>query len=283
MPRVLVDVIDDLRLIMTRDPAADALVDADLELFDGLGLAANGGPKMQIARDLIGDEDGRSLRLDSAHRSREDAMEELILFDRGRGDMRDLKEHVELADLTLELLLRVHELDIFLDHAEKELRVLDGYSGLRRDRGEERFILFCEGAADLIEALNDAEDAPMVVHDRHADRRARPIAGAAIPFRIKAWILIGVGDVEALSARRDLTREPFSDREAQLADLIALGDARPELALLFVEEIDRRAIGLHDGRDLAHHDHEQLVHIERRAEQLHDLLHHAQLGALPLH
>src|SRR5690606_17272134 len=111
MSRVLIDIVDDLRLAVTRDPTADPLVDADLEMFDRLGLAAYGSAEVKIARHFVGQQNRRSLCLDGAHRPREHAVEELILFNGSRRDMSDLEEDVELTDLSWELLLRVHQLD----------------------------------------------------------------------------------------------------------------------------------------------------------------------------
>src|SRR2546428_2364032 len=115
-----------------------------------------------------------------------------------------------------------------------------------------------DGLGDLLEQhLVAALERPVTLVERleHADGPARPAphpdaqhvqraeAGAQIDGPNEARVGVRVGDVDGLPRERGLTRETLPERKPDLGGG-ALRDARPELLLLVVDDVDRAALGI---------------------------------------
>src|SRR6185295_7574443 len=69
----------------------------------------------------------------------------------------------------------------------------------------------------------------------------------------------------------DVTGDALSDLQPNRPNLVALDDARDELAPLVVEQVERRAIGFDGVVDLLEDELEERIEIERGAEREADL------------
>ena len=132
-------------------------------------------------------------------------------------------------------------------------------------------IAACVASAELsgllVEHLDDADGASQVVLHRDREDRARAVARGHVPFGVEPRILVGLVDEERLARLRDVAGDALTDLEADGPDLVALHDARDELALPLVEQVERRAIGLDRVVDLGKDELEEPVEIERGAER----------------
>ena len=70
-----------------------------------------------------------------------------------------------------------------------------------------------------------------------------------------------------LARARHHAGDAFAHFHAHRANRVADRDARHELAVRFVEQVERRAIGVEQVGDLFENELEQLVEIERRTER----------------
>ncbi len=74
-----------------------------------------------------------------------------------------------------------------------------------------------------------------------------------------------------MSGARHVAGDPVAVLQADRPDALALRDARHELVVRFVEEVERRPVGLEGLGDLRENELEQLVEIERRPQRDADL------------
>ena len=171
----------------------------------------------------------------------------------------------------LELLLDLEELGVLLRHREKEARIVDRDRGLRGEGGQDDGVVIAEQPGLLVEDLDDADGASQVVLHRDGEDRPRAVPRGHVPFGVEARVLVGIVDEERLARVGDVARDALPDLEANRSDLVALDDARDELVLAVVEEVERGAIGLDGVDDLREDEVEELVEIERGPEGEADL------------
>ena len=283
MARVLVDLVHDLRTPVLGDPTGDALPRLDRHLLHAVGLAADRRTKREVARILVGEQDRSGFGVGRAHRSCEHPGEEIVELHCAGSDLGDLEEHVELPNLLFELLLGLEQLDVLADHREEKPRVLDRHRCVACQRREHRLVRDGEIPLVLVEHLYDADGSAVLVLHRHAERRARPVAGPTVPLGVEAHVLIGVLDVERLAGAGHGPREPLAWLQPDLVDLVALCDLGPELVGLLVEQVERRPVGLHHLADAVEDHLEQLTEVERRPKGRADVLQRPQLGPLAVY
>ena len=162
-----------------------------------------------------------------------------------RGDLAELVERHDAVGHRLEhrLVVVLHVL-----HVGEELGVLEGDRDLRRERAQARLVLRAEGASALVEHLRDPDRLAVLVHDRHAQDRAREEARLAVEGRVEAQVRVGVRDVDGLAGGEDGAGDAEVVREADLRGLDALTDLGPELLRLLVVQEQGRALGVEHAR-----------------------------------
>ena len=112
---------------------------------------------------------------------------------------------------------------------------------------------------------------PEVVLHRRGEDRPRAVAREHVPLGAEARVLVRVLHVERLARPRDVAGDAVADLEPDRAHVVALRDARDELVVRLVEQVERGAVGLERLGDLVENELEQLVEIERRPERDPDL------------
>src|SRR5262245_45382051 len=122
------------------------------------------------------------------------------------------------------------------DNTLIEAKILHGYRGLIRKSPEERFILLRKRPTLLVDDLHDPNDLALEVVHRPTQHGVGMIACAVINGRIKAWILIGIGDVDQLVVLRHPADNPRPQRHTQLTTVFTLGNFGPERPPGHVEE-----------------------------------------------
>ena len=198
----------------------------------------------------------RARRADSVHRRLHDRLERLLEVERVRDRLRDLRERLELGDPGLRVCV--------------ELRVLDRLRDLGRDRDEQvdlgvrelprLFRAHVQGAGQLLAGQDgDGQDRFVLVL-----REVRERLEALVEVRL-------LGDHDRRAVRGGAARDPFAGPHPRCArhllDPGAMGRAEHELAGLLVVEVDEARVGLERVRDLARHQAEDLLQVERRVDR----------------
>ncbi len=245
-------------------------------------LSGVGGPAamtIELARSRLAQERNGIAGVDDLGGAREHALHELFLIDGGGGLLLDAIEDVELGELLLELALRLEERPVLVEHRRVEPRVLDVDAGHGRDRLQDGFVVGVERAPTLVEHLDDADDRPAVIGQRHAQHRARAETGAPVVGGVEAVVGVDVGDVHRLARRGDPTRDAlaggYADR-LQHGAAWTLCHRRLEAAVAGGEE-QGRALGVEQLDDFLEQALEEPVEIERGAEDAPELAHHVGL------
>ena len=133
--RIAAHVVDDLRLAVARDPAADALVRGDRQAPHGVGRRRR--PRSGSAGRRVCSSD---IKIEPASAPiaciarAEHALEQLVEPRRARRHLGDLEQDVELAHLLLEPLLGLEQLHVLADDRQEQLAVLERDRDLRRER-----------------------------------------------------------------------------------------------------------------------------------------------------
>ena len=252
MPRILVDLIDDLRPAVLGNPSGNTLSGFDLHLLDPVGLAADGCAKGQVACVLVSQQNRCRFCIGCPHGTGEHACQQIVQLHRARGHLSDFEEHVELADLLFELLFGFEELG---------------------DR---------EVALVLVQHLHHPDGPAVLILHRDAKGRAGPKPRPAVPFSVKTDVLVGVFDVQWLARPGHGASQTLAWAEADLVNFFALNDLRPKLVGLLVQKVERGSIGLHDFADPVEDHLEQLAEVEGGSEGRADVLERPELGPLPL-
>jgi hypothetical protein len=131
--------------------------------------------------------------------------------------------------------------------------------------------VIAERAGLLVEDLDDPDRPSEMVLHRDGEDGARAIPRLDVEVRVEPWILVGLVDEERLARLGDVAGDTLADLEPDLTDLITLDDARDELVLPVIEQIEGRAVRLDRVGDLVEDELEELLEIERGAEGEPDL------------
>ena len=152
-----------------------------------------------------------------------------------------------------------HRLTVVLHvlHVGEQLGILERYRDLGGERPQTRLILGRERTAALVEHLRDADHSPELIGDRHAEDRAREIAGALVEGGIEPQIGIGIRDVDRLARGEDSPGDAEVSRQADLHRLQPLANLRPQFLRLLVVKKQRGTVGVEQPSCLPHHPAEQ--------------------------
>ena len=141
----------------------------------------------------------------------------------------------------------------------------DGHMGA--ECVEELLIVFIEyRSAGLVQALHDADQFALGIHDGQGQDRTSPVPRLLVESLVETGIVIRVRNVGALSRLRHVAGDPDPNREADLFDLQPLGDLAPQLVRLAVVEEEATTVRFHDLRGLLDNREQELI-------QLHLLCH----------
>ncbi len=157
------------------------------------------------------------------------------------GDDRDadFKQHGFLALLPFDLL--------------EQARILERGGSLQRQAFEQALVFAVEVAGTLVQHLGDADHLAVLVADRNAEDVARAVAGAPVHLLVEARIGVGVGDDFRLAAGEHRAGDAEPAGEADLADDVALHDAREQFIGFGIVQEQRTAVGV---QRLGHHLHQ---------------------------
>ena len=105
----------------------------------------------------------------------------------------------------------------FIQHFAKQARIVERNGALRGEHFEAALVTHAEWSAASIQDLHHADRHTVLVQDRHAQHRARAIAGLAVDFRIEARIGIGIGNIDRAARGEYFTGDAEVCRNADLA------------------------------------------------------------------
>jgi hypothetical protein len=123
---------------------------------------------------------------------------------------------------------------------------------------------------------------PRCAQHRHRQDRPRDVAGLAVDRGLEPLIGVGVRNVDDLAGLGDPAGDPVPDVEPDLDPLAAVLDRRHQLAAVVGQQVQRRALRLHQLGDLGHDQHEQRVEVLGLRQRAADLLDQRDLLLLPL-
>ena len=145
------------------------------------------------------------------------------------------------------------------DRAE-QVDVLDSERGLRGDGPREALVLLGEDADALVDDLQGAEHAAILVAHRCAQDGARAVARTHVDVAVEPLVLVGVLDVGELVVRHGPADDAGAPRDPDLRHLLALGDLRPQLVAVLVDQEQRGALRVRQQARRVHEALEELVH-----------------------
>ena len=126
-----------------------------------------------------------------------------------------------------------------------ELHVFERHAGGPRERLDQALVILLEDTLVVVHGLQDTEPAPVARVDGRDEHRAGPEAAAGVDAGIEACVLIRRVDPQQLARARDLRCEAATvQRQADLGQLALLEDARPELVLPVIDDVQGRALAV---------------------------------------
>ena len=127
----------------------------------------------------------------------------------------------------------------------RELHVLERQARRPRERLDEALVVLLERALAVVDGLQHAEPAPVARIDRRDEHRARPEAAAGVDARVEPRVVVRRVDAQQATRARDLGGEAAPvERKADLGELALPQDARPQLVLSAIDDVQRRALAV---------------------------------------
>ena len=127
----------------------------------------------------------------------------------------------------------------------RELHVFERHAGRPRERLDETLVVLLEGALAVVDGLQHSEPAPVARVDRRDEHRTGPEATAGIDARVEARVLVRRVDPQQSARAGHLRREAATvERQADLGELAFLQDARPQLVLALIDDVEGRALAV---------------------------------------
>src|SRR5437867_11298494 len=142
------------------------------------------------------------------------------------------------------------------------LLVVEGDAERLGDAGDVELVILGEAAALLlVQQLDHADHEPVLVQDRHAEDLRGAVPGLLVPRRVEAQLgadlgdlagVVGVRDVDGLAAGgHEARHRALVDRNPDLLDGVEGEELGVELLLLYVHHVERHAVGVEEGEDVA--------------------------------
>ena len=144
-------------------------------------------------------------------------------------DLDDIQVLVERNDAIGQRLEDAFIIVLQREDIGKQLRVLNRDGNLGAERLCPADVDRSEGAAALVEHLNDPEALARLVGDRDRQNVAGAITGGAVDLAIEARIGIGVRHHQHLAVGERRAGDPGPRRDADFRLPGAFGDLRPQL------------------------------------------------------
>jgi hypothetical protein len=149
---------------------------------------------------------------------------------------------------------------------------LERAADLIGERQREHPIAIRERAIGVVQHLQHAAQRAVRPAHRHAQHRARGVAGALIDLAVPARIARGVGDHHWLAGGGHRAGHAAAHRQPQIVELDAIGQPRAQLAGGAVDHPQRRALGVDGARHPIGARREQLVELDLACD------HRAEIG-----
>ena len=131
-------------------------------------------------------------------------------------------------------------------------------------------------AVALVQRLDDAGHLSCRVAHRHAEDGVGPVSGGPVDGAVEPFVGVRVGDVDRLSGLGDAAGDAAADRNADLLGR-AVGDPRPKLAELAIDQEERAAICLRHLRRLVEDERQQRVQVALGHHRLGDVENRGEL------
>src|SRR5207248_3260832 len=108
---------------------------------------------------------------------------------------------------------------------------------------------------------------PSLFSNGHGENRSRRVARLSIDRGIEAIVLRCICDSDGISGSSNPTRNASAEWKAKRGELWENGDARNQIALLGVDQPDRRALGRESFRDALARRCEKRIEIDLTIQQ----------------
>ena len=125
----------------------------------------------------------------------------------------------------------------------EQLRILDGYGGLRREGPQPPFVGAAKHAALAIQYLHHAYPALAPGENRHAQQAVGAVAGVPVELRVETGIAVGVANVDHAAGTEAFPGDTRICREANLLAANTAGDTRKQFVTGGVVEKQGAAVG----------------------------------------